>query len=387
MARQGLTTFKDVVSQMLDFLKTNQEEKAVRDCKRAVLESYREFANAHPWMYLRQHGRINVVAPYSTGTIAYDHEGGVFDRLVTLTSGTWPSWTLYGNLRIGTVDYRIAEVKSSTTLTLDSRLNPGEDVAAGMSYTLYRDSYTLPNDFIAANKFNLENLYGCIEYVSPSTWLHEGRSIYTTSSIPSFFTIFGDDNTYDSLKLAFHPHFDSDQTVDFMYVRRPRDLNIYEHKDGTATVSSGGTTLSGATTNFDAKHIGSVIRLSDSTSLYPGPLWGERPFAQERIIMGVTDANNITVDAAWTQSLAGVKYVVSDPIDIESGAMMNAFLRCCEKNVASQRDMKEFMSRVAYYEMVLKQAKSTDKRYIEPERIGGGGYGRLYGPNVVTNIE
>ena len=29
---------------------------------------------------------------YLTGTVAYDHQGGTYDRLLTLTDGTWPAW-------------------------------------------------------------------------------------------------------------------------------------------------------------------------------------------------------------------------------------------------------------------------------------------------------
>lgn len=382
MPQLGLMTYKDVVDQMLDFVGTNAEQKATRDLKRAVLEAYREVASAHSWSFLRKHHRMNVVAPQSTGTITYTHTGGSSERLVTLSGSTWPTWATYGTLRVNDIDYEVDEYLTSTTITLRSSSNPGANVAAGTAYTLYRDSYTLPSDFVALNAPSREDFFGGLEYVSAGDWLAQRRSNYSAGE-PSSFAIFGDPNVFQGLQIAFWPTFGTAQTVDFIYLRQPRDLTVFDHKDGTVSVVSGSTTVSGTGTNFTSSMVGSVIRLYKDSTLHPTAVWGDAPYAQERTILAYTDGNTIRVDAAINTGYTGVKYNVSDPIDLQK-EMLNAFLRCCEQMLTSNRSMKEWMPRQAAYERALRDARSADRRYLDHQYMGGeaGGWS---GPNTVTN--
>src|SRR5258705_9919729 len=114
MSAVQLTTFGDLVGRLIDYLGSNATSEARRDCIRAVLDAYSELSNDSRWAYYLQRGRIVTVASYNTGTVEYLHSGATFERQLTLTSGTWPSWAQYGQVVLGTNVCQVADRKSST---------------------------------------------------------------------------------------------------------------------------------------------------------------------------------------------------------------------------------------------------------------------------------
>lgn len=126
-----------------DYSALSTDEKARVD--RVLNAGLRQFlyppsvgGKAHSWSFLRRNATITLQAPYSTGTVA------VASGVVTLTTGTWPSWAADGQLEIDGTDYEVSTRDSGTQLTLvDTSLN----VTAGETYTLHKDDYDLPDDF------------------------------------------------------------------------------------------------------------------------------------------------------------------------------------------------------------------------------------------------
>jgi len=112
---------------------------------------------SHDWSFLRPIGTVTTDAPYSTGTVGYDHTGGAHERLVTLASGTWPTWAYSGSfpaapvtgvfLEVNGRSYTLDSFKSSTLVTLPAGDNPGSDIAAGTAYSISHNDYDLPDDF------------------------------------------------------------------------------------------------------------------------------------------------------------------------------------------------------------------------------------------------
>src|SRR5690606_12812154 len=118
-----------------------------RDIRQAVLDGYDDVHHGAEWTFLYAPLQIALHAPQTSSTIAYDHTGGAYERVVTLAAGSWPDWAAYGTLKIGNALYQVATRESATQLTLREDSNPGDDVTAGTSYTLYQSSYPLPADF------------------------------------------------------------------------------------------------------------------------------------------------------------------------------------------------------------------------------------------------
>jgi hypothetical protein len=61
---------------------------------------------------------------------------------------------------------------------------------------------------------------------------------------------------------------------------------------------------------------------------------------------------------------------VSDPIDVEEGAMLNGFFRCMEMHVAMNRTLKDKPSARLQYKEALAEAKAADSRSFSGRAVG-----------------
>ncbi len=363
--RSRLTTYRDCVFHTLDFLGANVTEEARRDARRATLNAYRELASAHRWSYFYTRGRLNTVAPYSTGTVAVTASTGVVD----LTGGVFPSWAPTGTIQINNVIYQIGSVQSTTQLTLTAQSRPGANIDAGATFTIYRDTFPLPADCLSIARLILVNNAFAMWYEPPTTWLERQR-IYRGPATPRSYTIRGDPHYFAAMAVSLFPVPDAAYEFDYLYQRTPREMLIEESSTGTATCTSAALALTGSGTAWTSDMIGSVIRLSANGTALPDAPTGSNPAAQERIILAVASATSLTVDLAWTQSLTAVKHTISDPVDIESAAMLNALLRCCEKHAGLSRARADRMILESAYREALILAREADSRNFAMEASG-----------------
>lgn len=368
MASVSLLTFSDTIEHILSILGSNSSTDATRDARRAILNAYDEFASVRRWTYYIGRGRINTVAPYSTGTITYTNS----TRTLTLAGGTWPTWAAYGVVVIDSVPYEVASRTSDSILVLSVNSNPGANVAAGTSYTIYRDKYPMPTDFLAADQFmGLGTSIAYPRRVLPRDWLGP-QQLNTTPATPRRYCFLYDPNYMGTMAVAFQPPPDAAIPFEFVYHRRPRPLTVDEYKAGTITANSGSTQITGSGTAWTSNHIGSTIRIGTAAQ-YPTGIIGAYPFLEERTIMDVSSATVLTVDTAIGTDYSGVKYVISDPVDIEHGAMKVAFLRCVEKQAAISRHMPTKFDFDAAYQKALVMAFEADSRGFEPRVARAGG--------------
>lgn len=371
MPTLNLTTYRDSVKQLIDYVGGSGKEQDVRYAKQAVLNAYREFATAARWEYYYAQGRINTVASQTTGSVAYTNSS----RQVTLTGATWPSWSAYGVIVMNNVGYQIVTRNSDTVITLSTNSNPGADISSGTSYTIYRDTYPMPLDFVAADAFqNVTNFY-YPEYVHPKNWL-EYQRLSKGPATPRAYTFRGDPHYQGAMACAFYPPPDAIYQFDFIYQRRPRQLTVYEENAGVVSASASSQTVSGVGTAFNAIHVGSVLRFGSATEAPEGLTWST-PYERERIITAVASATSLTVDTALDETLGSVKFNISDPVDIEPGAMLTAFQRCCEKQETIARIMKNRADAMSGYQAALILAREADSRTFA-ERVAGGPRTRPY---------
>ena len=64
------------------------------------------------------------------------------------------------------MNYRFAERKSATVITLTEMLCPDADIPAGATFVLYRDTYLLPEDYISQDQALYEMNFGGMSVVS-----------------------------------------------------------------------------------------------------------------------------------------------------------------------------------------------------------------------------
>jgi len=327
-----LVTMDDLVSHCLDYVGASVDERNVRNARRAVQSAFREVVSSREWAYYNQIGYITTVASYSTGTIAYDHTGGANERQVTLTTGTWPDWAASGTILISNIPYEVSTRVSGSIITLTAANNPGADVASGTTYTLYQDTYSLPGNFRHCDEMiNFSNL-AHVRYVDPAQWLEMHRVLRATG-LPRVWTVQPSHKYQGILAAKFFPPPDAIYRFDFMYQKRPRNLNVSLYDLGTVSTTDGSTTISGDGSYWTSAMVGAVIRISSSTTDPVTGVEGENPYVIERVITDVASTTSLTVDADPDQTLSDVTYSISDPVDIEAGAMLTYLLRECEKQM------------------------------------------------------
>lgn len=380
------TTVTDMTSHLRDYLGTNVNNEAQRVLIRAIQAALRELANVRPWVYLTKRHRIFTNAPYSTGTVAFDYTGGSVERELTLTSGTWPTWAGNGTIAISNVTYDVFRRVSSSIVQLDSVISSAADISS-TSYTLYQDTYTMPADFVASDRAYAETSWGGMEYVQPNQWLQVTRYYRSSSDTPRYYTFMGSPRDSGRFCMRVFPYPDSAATIDVIYHRRPRQIYREKYETGTVTSSAGSTTVTGSGTSWDSSMEGSVIRLSSSTSTLPTDLAGSSPYVVERTVKLVSSATSLTVEESIDTTYTGVKYQISDPIDIDDGAMLEAFYRCCEKHVAIMRRLKDADEVGRRYVEALIRAEEADSRSFAGRVAGAGYLGRQRLANMPITFE
>jgi hypothetical protein len=181
------------------------------------------------------------------------------------------------------------------------------------------------------------------------------------------------------MDIIFEPYPDQATNMDFLYSRRMRLIKVQdvtsEDSEGrtTSTVStvSSSRTVTGDGTNFTEDLVGSLLRVADDAVELPTGLDGANPYGEQRMIMTVESTTSLTVDFDFATTRSDVKYVVSDPIDIEYGVMKTAFLRGCERQLAKMARYSDRKEIEVEYQLALRQAKEADNRSTQPRSVGG----------------
>lgn len=355
-----------MVESLIDFIGGNPDVKTVRDAKRAIQAAYRDLANTHNWTYFYTHGRINTVNTQSIGTVSYLQSSGTYPNQATLSGAAWPNWSAGAYLFMGQIRWKVARVVSATVAQLDPQVNPGVD-ALDATYTLYRDSYVLPEDYVAQDQALYEQNFGGMTYRHPSDWLYENRYIFS-SGTPQFYTIKGDQTRPGRLFLCIYPFPVDHRTIDFVYKRRPRNIGaVVESKAGTVSVLLGTTAVTGVGTAFSPSMVGAVIRFSSTPAsgaavVPPTAVTRENPAAFETTIEGYTSPTSLTLNEPAPAAFSGVGYTISDAVDVEVGAMYDAFERGCEAQMGKLRNLDNKSDLDRDYVTALRRAMAADSR-------------------------
>lgn len=378
-----LPTFADGVDYLLDTHELSERVNPhTRRARQSLLQAYRDLPHRAAWMYYYRQRLLQTVAPYNTGTVVYTHTGGSSERLVTLTGGTWPAWAAFGRLIVGQVHYEVAERLGNTTLTLTATSNPGADVAS-TAFTLYRNAYPLPADFrrpVRVYDLDTQREVTLIDAAQQ----HDGLTwYYDTPQTPWEATVRSTGEYLGGFALVFGPPPDAARTYDVLYVAAPRALAIDQYSTGS--VAATGTAVTGTGTDFPANCEGSVIRFS-ATSAAPSGVLGslagiDNPFVAQGIIKTRTSGTALVLEEAVAQTIpAGSGYVISDPLDIEPGAMLTALLKAAEAEFCNRAGRKDAPQKYALARQALLEAMEADSRRERHARVAG------YNPYKYTTV-
>jgi len=219
MATPEILTYQDTVDACVDFLSGHTGSMAQRDIRRCIHSAIRHMAAVTTDNYRATRGRLHLKEEYSTGTVAYTHSG----YGVTGTDTVFPAWAEDASIKIGDIVSDIESRTGDTALILDSVRNPGEDVAAGTSYTMYKTCYHLPNNFVCTTGFLSEPSSVIGQQVTLNEYFQLER-YDTLSSTPRVYAIGGVQDLYGTNGLYIWPAADTNMTFDYLYERLPRNL-------------------------------------------------------------------------------------------------------------------------------------------------------------------
>lgn len=333
MALTDVRTYQDLVEYLEDSTDWDRSHANHRRLRGAIEEAYRDLPNERLWSYYSQVGTLNIKAPYSTGTVTYQHTGAASgERLLTLVGGTFPEWASEGMVLINSTPYEANDRISDTELTLTPASNPGEDIAAATTYQLYRDTYPLPVNCRAVNRMEDVRQTNQPIFVPPSEWLSAQRIWSHSPGQPMYFTVTGSPDYLSTLAIRFAPPPSAAITFRYMYTRNPRSLAVELYDEGVVTVAPGNATIAGTGTAWTTDMIGAVIRFSEGLAL-PGSVIGVRPRAYERVVKDVTGPTSLVLDSAIATTLTQVRYAISDPLDIHVPSMWSALKKCADARV------------------------------------------------------
>lgn len=375
MASTPITTFQDATQQLLMMVNSKAPsglEKA--RARMAVLDAYNDVCHAHSWNIYKKRYLRSVNASYATGTVVYDHTGGTYERMLTLTTGTWPTWAADARISFNSNHYQVQTRESSSIITLAPDSNPGADVAS-TTYTIYQASYPLPVDCRRVLEVVDVSRKVGLYLVGTPDFHYVDAALYTTPSTPLRATIIPDSDYYGSLSITFSPPPSAAKTYDILYERTPRPLSIEKYSTGTVTVSGSSTSLTSSGATFAENVVGCIIRFPSSGTTEPTPVqgafvvsgttgtWTDNPYYAQRSIIARPSASTLTLDAAVsTGTLTGVGYTISDPLDIEPNAMLTAVMAQAEANYAQFLGRDDWKSRLAQAKQALDLAMEWDYR-------------------------
>ena len=357
-------TYQDVVEHLLDILDLDGTERNYRQCRRAIDETYRELPQRARWVYFDKRYTLQTNAPYSTGTITFDLTGGTYERQLTLTGGTWPTWAKSGRIVMADLVHDVQERISDTVLILDEATAPKDDFT-DQTYAINRVQYDLPEDCRRVLRVYSQERHYMIP-IATIDQLRDSNLVEPTSSTPWKVAIHGSQETYGRQAIFFNPVPSDAKSFDVWYEAHPRQLRYFRESKGTVSGSS--TTLTFSEEICVSGMVGSMIRFSSNGTQEPTSTIGLRsdnslhnPFYHEARIVRYVSTTSVIIDTAPPSTLSSVKFVISDPIEIKQGAMWTAFLRGCEYCLSRLLSEKRLQERQAEYVQALRFAMEDDQ--------------------------
>jgi hypothetical protein len=169
----------------------------------------------HEWSFLKPIATMTLSGAYSTGTVA------IASGVVTLTTGTFPSWAASGELIVEGVTYSVNTRDSDSQVTLD---DTSVTVAAGATYELIRPVIDLPSDFAQFNGPLTyrpgDNGFSCSIQQRPEHWIRERRQVNDYTGRPEYFALrpkTHDPTVGQRWEVSFYPVPDDDYVLSYSY--------------------------------------------------------------------------------------------------------------------------------------------------------------------------
>jgi hypothetical protein len=347
-------TAQDLQNTLVRMTGGNSSPEEVLDVRHAIRQALRTVSASHQWPYYHDFHHLLTSEPYSTGTVAYSASTG----LVTLTSGTWPTWAAAGVLILDDDHVRVARRNSGTSLTVRTADAPSEDYSG--TYTLYRYQYEIDSsiNLYKFGKLQVDQV-SVLDYVPPGLFETDVRLPYlVTGSKPRCFTV-SRGPTVGRTTLSLWPYPTEELRMRFGYIRHPRDVRTWEYTTGTVTTGADSAEVEGTDTVFSSAHVNCLLRTGSNRNAAPTSRDGRNPPVDESVVYAVASETNLTTTQALSATGQDVAYTLSDVLDYDISQMHEVVLYCARYELAKLRneDIKLQVAHRTHYQDALYWAR------------------------------
>lgn len=318
-----MITFSDLLEHIVVYAGRDNTKATAESCRRAAQMAVQILPTRHSWLWYRRSITITLSPVYSTGTVTYDSA----TRVLTLSGGTWPSWAVYGSVRIDGIEYLVQTRTSGTELVLQSTSCPDSDIVDATAYQIRRFAYQLPADCSAVGSVILEPYGQKLSYRRQVDPIAQG----TWDAWLNCWGLYTDRTTYGRYCLIISPNNGQTGTLQVSYQATIQPLRYDTFDNGFVSVS--GTTVTGQNTKFRSDMVGQVFRCSLDGKTDPTSLFGNNPYIHESIIASVAGGEAMTLETAIASPVTRVKAVVSSILDVKHGPMYDYLCREAEKQL------------------------------------------------------
>lgn len=356
-------TYQDALEHLADMVEATPGDHLMgRRARAAILTCYRDLPYRAPWTWFNRTVILSTVAPQTDGTAAYT----AATRTVTLSGSTWPSDVTDYILLIDGVQCRVASRTSSTVIVLAEATAPAADIASGTTYSLFKALYVLPEEWRNIQHIR-ELTSGYSLAVSLPVEAHDGSTyVFDTPGTPVTVTVLPRQNGLGQVGLTFTPPPDAVRRYSIKVDAQPRALQLRQFSTA-ATVTSGQSSVTISSDDvLPERLVGCVARFSTDQNPPTGN-YGSNPYAIQRRIIERTSDTAFVVDVAIDDTLSSAGLLISDPIDIEPGAMLTAFQRAIEYEFALLCSFEGLNRRKELMDMALDNAIGNDVRSFRGE--------------------
>lgn len=249
----GALTLQDLVSHVMDVYDLSENRIDIRRAIRSAVWGYEQATTRHQWQNYDSQFTAYLNDQYDTGTIDVDAAG-----VVTLTGGTFPSWSELGSIFLDDERaYRVKSRDSDTQVTLETWTGVAE---TGVTYVLRQDRVLMPDDVRQVYDVWNESEDWSLRVVDQKTFRDYDRPRIYNGSDPVVVTFRGvrSAGAYKT-EMRVSPGATTATELDVAYMRRPRRPQVLVMMNATA--SSEVVTLSSALP-VGASVVGSLLRHS-----------------------------------------------------------------------------------------------------------------------------
>ena len=211
-------TFSTLYTEVLNRTRSLPQQSYLSSLKNAVNSIYQEIASWKEWPFFQSTGRINTVAPLTTGTVSGTQGANSLTGIGTAFSISMKGWFI----QVGS-DLALYEVTAVDPVNQILTFNPQLTATyTGSTFSLFPFSYTLPSDFRMPEPVTAFQLTPKLSFIGSRELMSEMRHVRFDS--PRHWSIVYRSSAPQTPQIAFWPFPETVLAMQFLYQSQIPDL-------------------------------------------------------------------------------------------------------------------------------------------------------------------